>query len=87
MTADPLHQRLLAELDDYERAMPQPGNLIDALRVVVERHEPFQRSMLTLGCRACSTPVLTQPGRFVTVVNFPCPDIQAIARELGVDGG
>lgn len=77
-----LHERLLARLDEEDIG----DNVASALRAVVELHAPFQRSTLSLGCRACSTPVHTLPGRYVTVVNWPCSTIQAIARELGVDG-
>ena len=86
-----LHERLLTQLGWFDEALADPGGLINdasdltaALRAVVELHAPFQRSTLSLGCRACSTPVHTLPGRYVTVVNWPCSTIQAIARELGV---
>lgn len=77
-----LHQQLLDRLAPSE---PFSENVYDALRVVIETHAPFQRSTLSVACRACSTPVHTQPGRYVTVVNWPCPTVQAIARELGVE--
>jgi hypothetical protein len=83
-----LHARLLAATSPLTVAEERtPEELAAVIRAVVELHAPFQRSMLTAACRACSTPVHTQPGRYVTVTNWPCSTIQAIARELGVDGG
>jgi hypothetical protein len=82
-----LHEKLLAELDSYERAMPQPGNLIDALRAVVELHAPTEDRigdrLVRFECQGCDT----GGGYDWEYPRWPCSTIQAIARELGVDGG
>lgn len=84
-----LHARLVAELGKpYE--IWAPGNVVTpiarqraALLAVVELHAPFQRSTLSVACRACSTPVHTKPGRYATVTPWPCSTIQAVADQLG----
>lgn len=83
-----LHARLLAEIqmhDDDAEGFSTVPTLTAALRAVVELHTPFQRSMLTAACRACSTPVHTQPGRYTAVVNWPCSTIRVVAEALGVN--
>ncbi len=80
-----LHQKVLHAITIRDTSIVPYHEVNAALRTVVELHAPFQRSTLSVACRTCSTPVHTQPGRYVTVVNHPCATIQAIARELGIE--
>lgn len=77
-----LHKRLLAAIARYEGAMGT-RTLVAALRAVVEVHEPVREGG-TLGyftCRGCDN------GSYaIDSPDWPCSTIQAIARELGVDG-
>ena len=83
MTADQFHTRLLDEVDAFQAlAIPSVGDPLAALRAVVERHKP-----VPCGWPDCKTPnthrICSACG---AAHNFPCPDIAAIARELGING-
>lgn len=89
MTADPLHEKLLALIDEYVASMQAddyPATWpLTALRAVVELHAPAQPYPLApehVVCNGCDRPPMS---RFAPA--WPCSTIQAIiARELGVDG-
>jgi hypothetical protein len=71
-----LHERLLAEIDRCQDGIGPDGGLGDALRAVVELHAPVKLPIgETLYCDGCGN-----------LPSWPCSTIQAIARELGVDG-
>lgn len=88
VTADPLHERLLAEIDEQARcrgredwfcALGEQPTLAAALRAVVARHKPQPDAYCAATCSGCFNGLGERP-------TYPCPDIEAIARELGVDG-
>lgn len=84
MTADPLHERLLAKVRELDFRFGESGGAFHALRAVVDLHEPthFLRRPLTHPiCETCSTDDDLHDER------WPCSTIRVIARELGVDGG
>jgi hypothetical protein len=85
VTADPLHERLLALIDEYVTSMQAddyPATWpLDALRAVVERHAPVEDrigdTLVGLECHGCDTGGGYDP-------DWPCSTIQDVARELGV---
>lgn len=77
-----LHARVLAELDAIDALLVHKIRPVVALRAVVELHAPVERfegSTLPV-CRGCDK------HRTAKRPPWPCSTIQAIARELGVDG-
>lgn len=90
-----LHEQLVAELDHARRARGR-DEMVAALRVVVELHKPvtFWRPWgdEPPSCQACK-PIkvdrIDDAGTWTEdsqPAPWPCSTIQAIARELGVDG-
>jgi hypothetical protein len=77
------HDELLAEIDflplDGLHAWMQP-----ALRAVVELHKPSNKGCDWMPLNLCSICV-EDPGdyQFARDVDYPCPTIQAIEKELG----
>jgi hypothetical protein len=69
-----LHERKLAALADDRFDSPTEVRLARALRAVVELHAPY----LDHWCGHCVED--HEPEQ------YPCSTIQAIARELGMDG-
>lgn len=67
---------LLAKVEHYNYM--EAGDLIKALRAVVELHEPaiviYPKEMQILMCMECGD----EEG-----LRYPCPTIQAIEKELG----
>ena len=60
--------KLLAKVEHYNYM--EAGDLIKALRAVVELHQKYEDENLSLYCQACE-------------YTWPCPTIQAIEKELG----
>lgn len=80
-----LFARVRADLDDPVGAILNPHPYLAALRAVLDLHPPRQVGSLTpwhLECDGCSM-------RHVTSVDWPCKNVLAVARELGitVEGG
>lgn len=74
-----LHASLLAEIDSFDRLLVHKVRFNVALRVVVERHKPQPDAYCGATCSVCFNGLGERP-------TYPCADIQAIARELGVEG-
>lgn len=78
-----LYERLLAEVESLEDAIPQPGGTCEALRAVLELHKPTERTWswgaVDIECDGCAH----------DAPSWPCETVRAIARALGVevDGG
>ena len=64
------HDELLARLDDYGFGVPP----LNALRAIVELHNPRNTSMGIVCCELCSERIFKA---------YPCETIQAIEKELG----
>jgi len=79
-----LPEKLLAELDHARRARGR-DEMVAALRTVVERHAPTSVGSPEMpACSGCSR--RSPYGGWISWVAFPCGELQAIARELWVDG-
>ena len=52
-----------------------------ALRRALDRHKPVEVEPSDTICGACSNRLLN--GRFMPVVDYPCPTVEAIKEELG----
>ena len=72
------HDELLAEVIRLDEVL-EDSTGIKALRAVVELHEPIN-SIRGIVCRHCFTDALHR------TEFYPCPTIQAIEKELGVEG-
>jgi hypothetical protein len=84
-----LHQQLLYATRDGQF---EPGSSYSplnfdpfraAIRAAVELHAPVTYGTWTL-CGACSQ---TEGREVLRFVSAPCPEVQAIARELGIEAG
>ena len=79
------HDELLAKINRYNDGI-EAGLIwttdvfIKALRAVVELHKPEIRYGKVLLCSVCYTE--GQPYEIADDVNYPCPTIQAIEKEL-----
>lgn len=87
-----MHERLVAELDEFDRLLVHPVRFNTALRVAVKRHRPVPRSPLDGGGFSCPVCVehCSELGEHTCIrgnVEAPCDEIKAIAEALGVDGG
>ena len=76
------HDELLAKLDELDHSCSVVGVTVAALRAVVELHKPIKNIWIThpdlLACDECSEWTNEGPG----AVEYPCPTIQAIEKEL-----
>lgn len=70
------HDELLADINKYYSDIEsglrwEPDCYIKALRAVVELHKPVTSNMVGSFCKGCGI-----------AVDYPCPTIQAIEKEL-----
>ena len=72
------HDKLLNTLDDLAVYNSGYAYIFDALRTVVELHKPTPEGRYPeILCQGCS---MTEVNLYV---DYPCPTIQAIEKELG----
>jgi len=76
------HDELLAEIKSLNDSCSVSSRLGNALKAVVELHKPIKNIWIThpdlLACDECSEWTNEGPG----AVEYPCPTIQAIEKEL-----